>query len=362
MKEEIYDGRSNNFALLHLSGVALVLSGHMYVLMGAAPPTVLGNQLHGLGVELLFLLSGFLVTQSLLRKKNLAEYYRNRIARIFPPLVFCLVLLLLAGWFLTEEQSIFYLQGAWTYFWHNLLMSPYFYVPGLFENLPVKSTLNGSLWSLPIEMMCYLLLPLVLLGSRNPHHKSNYVRFALLWALLMLCGWRVDHLGVDAPSLVIWGTNWVNAFRLIAFFASGSFVSHLLFFHSEFKKYLRPEFAVLLVVICEIGGMGFSPMRYVVLPYTALSVALAPPMRSAFFNRHEYTYGLYLFAYPVQQSLLWVFEKQRGSFPPVWIMLLLAFTITLLMAAITSELVEKPIGRFIKKHPFPAHDHSASTN
>ncbi len=122
-----------------------------------------------LGVQLFFVLSGFLITRLLLHNESgnlrhdLGIFYVRRTLRIFPLYYLVLVVLLLAGQLPHPWWHFFYL--------HNLLMflEPYL-TPGV----------TGHFWSLAVEEQFYLLYPLLLLLTPS--------RFRLILLLALLVG------------------------------------------------------------------------------------------------------------------------------------------------------------------------------
>ena len=126
-------------------------------LMGVSPFSV---KLHGFGVLIFFVLSGYLITGSFVRSGNLWRFFCSRALRIFPALIlavfFCAYCL---GPLVTTLSVEEYLSSnqTWNYFKYNTLLYDgiRFRLPGVFEELPRSGGVNGSLWTLPIELLMY---------------------------------------------------------------------------------------------------------------------------------------------------------------------------------------------------------------
>lgn len=151
--------------------------------------------LGGSGVDVFFVLSGFLLTLPFARaaldasaRPGLARYFRRRFLRVFPAYYAQLFLILFIGaWFVTWRP-----QTVSTFFAHLLM----------FFNIgwnPVKPVV-GVWWTLPVEMGFYLLLPLLALFMRP-----------VRWVLLVFGGlvlsviyraWCADHFGAQGPEYV----------------------------------------------------------------------------------------------------------------------------------------------------------------
>jgi peptidoglycan/LPS O-acetylase OafA/YrhL len=121
-----------------------------------------------LGVDLFFVLSGFLITDILLKTVGSADYLRNfyarRVLRIFPLYYLCLILFLVVLPNLDVAFDIKYYTDNQLWIWTYLQNWLY-----IFKDPAQTNTLN-HLWSLAVEEQFYLLWPLVILLIRKPGH------------------------------------------------------------------------------------------------------------------------------------------------------------------------------------------------
>ncbi|MDP9940112.1 acyltransferase family protein [Ectopseudomonas alcaliphila] len=157
--------RNNNLDLLRLIAAAMVIWSHAYPTVlgkGAKQPltALTGGQfsMGDLGVAIFFVISGFLVSQSMFRLNDLTSYAKARALRIFPDLIFCVLLsILLIGPLFSTLNTAEHFTNSRTY---NYLiatttlnfLSPF--LPGVFESNPYGSYINGSLWTLKYEVLC----------------------------------------------------------------------------------------------------------------------------------------------------------------------------------------------------------------
>ena len=172
-----------------LRGIAilLVLAWHYWQWTGAV---VQGGWL---GVDLFFVLSGFLITGILLETRNKPGYFRNfyarRVLRIFPLYYGYLTLLFLSYWmFRTGPDASQMLETAGSPVWYYAYLTNF--VTAFRE--PRIPLVLGHLWSLAVEEHFYLLFPLLV--YRLSHRQLAYtlagmivlaivVRFGLLLAV-----------------------------------------------------------------------------------------------------------------------------------------------------------------------------------
>ncbi|RYZ14857.1 MAG: hypothetical protein EON61_02055 [Alphaproteobacteria bacterium] len=169
-------GTANNFNLLRLCFALMVVAYHLVAIPGwgeaILPQMAL---LAEVGVQGFFVLSGYLVYASFERSSSLAQYAEKRFRRLYPAYAF-VILVCAAAALIASPAAREDLLGVARYTGWNLIFANFMEpnLPGVFANNPMTEV-NGALWTLKIEVMFYLVLPL------------------LLW-LLRLCG-RYDWIG-----------------------------------------------------------------------------------------------------------------------------------------------------------------------
>jgi peptidoglycan/LPS O-acetylase OafA/YrhL len=166
---------ANNFDLLRILFAWFVIVSHSYVLNGSGASDPLG-QLTGnylilsfIGVKGFFVISGYLILQSLTRSKSILDYLAKRILRIFPGLIVVLIVTIGVLYFIYPTTNVPYLLNPviYNYFWSNLkLFDPTFYIPGVFDQLPSRA-INGSLWTIEFEFLFYIFLLLLFPIQKN---------------------------------------------------------------------------------------------------------------------------------------------------------------------------------------------------
>lgn len=163
---ELSSGRNNNLNLIRFVAACFVIISHSYALtkMGGNEDfcyilTGGGFTLGGVAVSIFFFYAGFLILKSMERIKEGIPYFKARILRIIPPLAFVTVMLAFVfGPILSTKDFVSYFTdiGTYKYLLNSVLVLVH-NLPGVFEGNFHGPAVNGSLWTLPVEFICYIL-------------------------------------------------------------------------------------------------------------------------------------------------------------------------------------------------------------
>src|SRR4051812_32564152 len=159
----MHDTRPNNFDALRLYAALMVIYGHGFNMTGGIGPGLWGVPFARVGLDVFFAISGYLVTDSWERAPWLHTYLWKRALRILPGLIACVALsALLLGPLVSHLPPERYFTDLSTYkYLANIAFYQRLYLPGVFEGLHFSGVVNGSLWSLLPEALCYLTVPLL---------------------------------------------------------------------------------------------------------------------------------------------------------------------------------------------------------
>lgn len=340
--------RNNNFDFLRLVGAVLVIVGHGYILQGEAAPKIFTVSVSTWGVYIFFSLSGYLIAGSFDRDPRIFEYFLKRSLRLFPAL-FLVVLLtvLLLGPLVTSLSASNYFSNvtAWNYFTNSVLYVRYF-LPGVFETNTFPNAVNGSLWSLPAEFAAYLLVPII--GQLSLRWRAP---LAILLATLCLFGSAYIESSVDWHP-VFYATEVRAALSVMAFFYAGASYWYL-------RKKIKTSLELCLFILISYGiifsfGDGSVQRIAIVtfvpaLPYIVLVLARRELLSLPNAGRYgDFSYGLYLYSFPVQQLLV----QEFGNRLHLNISVFFAFCISFFLAVLSWRFVEEPALRFKPKPKF----------
>ena len=309
--------RHNNFDAIRILAAFTVVIGHAWPLTGlSSPPHVAGIPIFHLAVYVFFAISGYLITTSWLRSPSVRRYLASRALRIFPALVVVIVVTtFVIGPLVTTSNSYFSSAQTWGYL-QNITLFAAYELPGVFEELP-RPVVNGSLWSLGPEFVCYLCVMVAgLLAARFPRARAVLLTVAFMAVSLV----APEPLGFIAGSM--------------AFFGVGSVIASLRMPLPLWP--VLPALAVWIVTGTLVPPLSM-PLAWLVVPYAVVALGTrSTPVLRRFGRFGDVSYGTYLWGFPVQQTVTVAF-----GILPLWLDLLVVVPLTMGIAWISWHVVEK---------------------
>lgn len=344
--------RENNLNVVRLLGAVFVFAGHMGPISGGSAPLFGCYSLHELGVFILFLLSGYLISMSWLSDSHPLRYGIRRFFRFWPAFaVLVLLMVFVTGPLLSNLGIRGYFQNVYHLYLRNLRFFPVYMQPGVFTDVPFANTTNGSLWTMPVEAGLYVVTPLILSAFRVKRRSRGS-----LYGMAILAGGSILfdvylRTRCAGASIVIYGVELIGAFHVICFYLIG-----MLFTYEEVRRCLNIQVAcvsMFLLLLVQHSGVGIQYLLLLlILPYVIFSFGFAPdPVFKRFGNRLELSYGIYLYGFFFQQLVV-SWEVHQGISLGYLSTFLLSFLPTVLAAALSYCLVEKPalrLSRFLIK-------------
>lgn len=318
----------NNLNMIRLMAASLVLYGHSFVFLGLREPLFLSwLPLGALGVNIFFIISGYLITQSWDRDPNLLRFFARRALRIFPGLVVCILLsVLVLGPVLTTLplKDYFDSQFTWGYL-RNITLYIVYYLPGVFETNRVPNAVNGSLWSLPVEFLMYIVVAIVgfLRGNR-----WAFAALAVTSAVITIF-WAQRA----SQAVVVYASDLRQVFLCGTYFWVGA-----VFYKFELKRFFSLS-VVTLAYICMISmePQVLSVFTWLLLPTVVLAFGLShSPSLNWLTPSGDYSYGIYIYAYPIQQAVVSLYPNM-----PLRLYLPICFALALVCAIFSWHLVER---------------------
>jgi peptidoglycan/LPS O-acetylase OafA/YrhL len=273
--------RKNSFDIARFLAASGVIFSHHFPISGYVEPEFLGFTLGSVSVYVFFLMSGYLICNSVINNSDFSRFLAARLLRIIPNLTFVLITLVTYG---NYANILLHLR----YILQNEVMlvrgGPLYDITGVFADRP-ELAINGSLWTLPYEVWCYFILYLTVANAKK----------------------------ILPPILAIW----ICVCGALALFIHGPMV---------------PGTRIGLNNFGELGTLFFLgalfAARRMKLPF------LSSPRMAWFSKWGDPSYGMYIFAWPVQQYCAILVKN-------FWLSMLLALILTTLIGYTTWHVFER---------------------
>ncbi len=330
-------GIGPGFDFLRLMLALLILFWHCFALSYGVDWSI--RVLHGpfrlfifTLVPSFFALSGFLVAGSLMRIDKLHVFLLFRVLRILPALVVETLLsaFVLGAWATIYPLRDYFKSPQFMAYMLNILGFVQFQLPGVFEHNPWPNYVNFSLWTLPAELSCYILLSVLMLAGIA---KERVLLLAIFLLLTLGCA------GADIFGFITYTSSDVLSRPvLVSCFAAGN-----LFYLWGDRIRLNPFLMVLSIACYSLTTYYLYPFMSLLgslsIAYITIYVGLHRIPKISFLGRGDYSYGIYLYSYPIQQTVVWLFPNLREFY----FVFFIAAPFTILFAMFSWHCIEKPV-------------------
>jgi peptidoglycan/LPS O-acetylase OafA/YrhL len=335
--------RENNFDLLRLFAALQVfiihMAGHLKVDLG-----IFGVVLRYFpGVPIFFTISGFLITMSYCKSKSIKQFFYNRFLRIFPALWMCIFLTVISilcfrgitFHALFSKDVMFYILG-------NLTILQAAHIPDAIKSWGIGS-LNGSLWTIPIEIQFYIFIPMVFFLL-----KKIPILFKLLF--FGICSYTINRILSINVSTKAEVFVYITVVPFLFYFMYGSIV-YLLW--EKIKKYIENRlffWMILYFIYITVFGILlklYTPSYYPNFFEFISSLLLSMMIFSiAFSHNHlsnkllhgaDISYGVYLYHMPVINIVLNSFHNYQSYY------IIIIFIVVIFFGCMSWFFIEKPM-------------------
>lgn len=333
---DVLQPERNNFGVIRLAMALAVLISHSYFFVSGTSQieplvAITGHSLGEHAVQVFFLLSGILVTQSLIKSGCVIDFAAARLLRIFPALVVCvLVSALVLGPLVSEAGPAGYFGNPlWAAYIVKtlLLVSGAAPLPSTFQDLPAAGLVNMSLWTLKYEVLCYSVLGTAgAMGVFAPRYRT----MAILTAAAV-----VGFVFLKQPKGAGDYSNLENLRYFTLYFTTGVLACLV----KEQLAVTALGAAAAGAVYAALMGTMFAELACAMFLGAATLYVAGIDFGALRRVTHgtDLSFGVYIYAAPIQQTLLSAFP----GLAPLGLALL-AVLIVLPVAFASWHLVERP--------------------
>ncbi|MEL7078728.1 MAG: acyltransferase [Cyanobacteria bacterium J06648_1] len=291
--------RKNNFDLIRLLAALVVVAAHTAdVSQYAAFEFISATFNSRLAVDIFFIISGFLIFRSFENSSSLTSYFQKRAKRILPAYV-AVIVISAVGLSLVSSLSFtkYFNLEFFKYIFFNLITLNFLQptLPGVFENQEFQAV-NMSLWTIKVEIMFYLVVPLIAYWLNKTNKAWGMVAIylsSILYSTAVVI--LINRVGSEGFI----GQLEQQLPGQLAFFISGAF---LYSFYSQFRQNIVGALAIATLIIVV---HNFATQIYFAYPI-ALAVftiyfCLIFKYLGNFGKYGDFSYGIYIWHFPILQ-------------------------------------------------------------
>ncbi len=341
----------NNFDVLRLLLAMVVIFSHSYVVYHGTshdiePYMKINNNTSDFGsvaVNWFFIISGFLITGSIKNSASLKDYFVKRVLRILPGFTVAFLISIFLFGPLGSLKAVDIFDNIKNYFAHvafktNLIKLTTLQAPKVgagFEGTPLPKLLNEPLWTIQFEFICYLFVPVLALLRVFRIKWIAILLFLVAFALMLFQKFGSFFQFDPYYKAPFFGDPYYLP-RFFTYFLSGT--CFYIYRHRMPRNSIIMVISLALVLFASFQGK----MLHIVMPtagsYILFYIAFHPLINySKFASKGDFSYGVYLYAWPIQQLLMYYLSDHIEPLT----LFGMATLITLAMAFLSWHLVEK---------------------
>ncbi|MDE6310819.1 MAG: acyltransferase [Muribaculaceae bacterium] len=321
-----YISHDNNMNVVRYVLALLVLLAHYAFLTGL---DVSVGWLSYIGVGGFFSLSGFLLFASFQRRQKMKHYISRRAKKILPPYCFIVLLCAMSLWAVSDLSvgEYFSSSGFWAYLGANLSFMNFLHpgLPGVFDGEAfLTPAVNGSLWTMKGEWICYLSVPFVFFMMKRWRRHAGTLLLGVI-ALLMamkICLYEVSEIP-EYSRVQLYG----KQFEIFMYFYIGALVNLCYPLFLKYKWWVLGV-NIIIAIFSDYIPLYGEIIQPFVIGTSVLWFSLVGKWGASLSRHDNVSYDMYLYHFPIIQ--LWVYLGMTDRISPVTgFMIILGATVVL---------------------------------
>jgi len=324
--------KDNNFDLLRFLFAFTVFLVHSHGISGRPELAFFSYLSSGVAVKSFFVISGFLITMSYEKTNDVRLYFSKRFRRILPAYTFVIIMSAFGLVFLTNLSATEYFSLSWLkYLAFNLLFLNFLQptLPGVFESNPLFAV-NGALWTLKIEMMFYLTLPIMMWFLSRVGVLRGIV---FLYIISLLYTYTMGELILNHGGIFVELQRQLPG--QLTYFLSGA---ALYFFFDKFVQNSGTFVSVALLIYGIEYYFVVEVLKPLALAVIVIYCACIAKHLGNFGKYGDISYGVYIYHFVILQ--IFVALGLFGNYPLVTLFTVIFIVLTL--SFLSWHIIEKP--------------------
>jgi peptidoglycan/LPS O-acetylase OafA/YrhL len=341
---DVASSRNNNWNLYRVIAATLVIFSHSVpISQGDSYSDFLSQytknrlSLGGFSVGVFFFVAGFLITRSAQRDRAALKFFLARIKRIIPQLAFVSIIsAFLIGPVITSLSIKNYFSSCQTYrYLLNSVLVIQHDLPGVFTHNAYGTVVNGALWTLPVEFMCYVAC-FFYVKWKFDSEKKYFITLPIVAVIAILLN-----------TVFVKKTFFITILRpvLIFYVGMGCYI-----LRKKINLSMRLGFVSLFCFVVLIGIHLDVVAMVFVFPFFLLPFAYATKhvvSLPSFLG--EPSYGMYLWGFVVQQIVCCLF----GGHMQWYVNALISVPIAFVLGIVNHYVIDGTIKKISKRNQKP---------
>lgn len=284
--------RMNNFGLLRLFAASQVVFVHGFHYLKLPTPEWVSFYKAFPGVPIFFVISGFLISGSWNKSPNTRDYIIKRVGRIYPGLWACLLATVICVGILRFDIANFR-----TLVWLAMQSIGVMFTPQNLRGFGIGSY-NSSLWTIPVELQFYILLPIVFFVGKSLKRTTWLLAIVLVLATACAAYTAAYLPGLDEPQTSIQKLVLHSFIPYFYMFMIGVLIRRFaLHEHPIFKG--KSIFWIILTILCTFALPNWpivATLNKFVLGAAVISTAYTlPHLSPKLIGEFDISYGIYIY-------------------------------------------------------------------
>ncbi len=330
--------KNNNLTLIRIILASMVIYHHAYTLTGHHLKGMLFSSVdiasYGeIAVDMFFFISGMLVCNSVIQNDNAIKYISARFFRIFPALAVVLIITVFFIGPLVTNMTVydyFSHKGTYSYLLNNLMLKTTFSLPGVFLDNHFAKSVNGSLWTLYWEVICYMfLLSFSMVGMFKNKFVSTTLLLFIIFSVLMKYDWIVSVLGSKDYRLYLPLCFSVGC--LLAIWKDEIYIGWKIFLGLALLTFLLQHALIYKAL-------------FLITLFSLIVVSAGSKFLRSIYIKHDISYGIYIYGFLIQQVLVFYFPEM-GYYKNAIFSIVISFA----LGYFSFKYIEDPFIKFGKK-------------